>query len=138
VQFKTLLARNCCKFLILLNSKSKRHSVRLIIPLWEMEMCWILWSIRISDSHMSQSLDILDSDLLPIVFHILDHVSTKITLGTNRQIYRLRRFQSLALNLISPTIEINSGTEANKWHATLQLLLLWRISYRPVRSLCQN
>jgi hypothetical protein len=35
-------------------------------------------------THVTVS-DILDSDYLPIVFHIVDHVTTKKTLGTTRK-----------------------------------------------------
>jgi hypothetical protein len=50
-------------------------------------------NIRLSNVIIS---DILDSDHLPLIFHILE------------------RFQSLTSNLISPRIEINSGAEADK------------------------
>jgi hypothetical protein len=90
-----------------------------------MEMCWILWSIRISGPH------ILDSDHLPIVFHILDHVSTK---KNSRKITEkftdLERFQSLASNLISPRNEINYGMEADKaaCHFTASIASEYRLS----------
>jgi hypothetical protein len=52
------------------------------------------------------------TDHLPILFHILDHVknlSEPIEKFTDWD-----RFQSLASELISPRIEINSGVEADK------------------------
>jgi hypothetical protein len=61
-------------------------------------------NIRLSDVSVS---DILDSDHLPILFHILDHVRTN-------KISDWERFQSLASNLISPRTEIKSGVEADK------------------------
>jgi hypothetical protein len=58
--------------------------------------------------------DILDSDHLPIIFHILDHVSTKTISAPLEIITHWERFQCLTSNLISPRIEINSGAEADK------------------------
>jgi hypothetical protein len=57
---------------------------------------------------------ILDSDHLIIIFHILDHVRTKNVSATLEIFTDWERFQSLSSNLISPRIEINSGTEADK------------------------
>jgi hypothetical protein len=53
--------------------------------------------------------DILDSDHLPILFHILDHERTKNFSARTEKLTDWERFQSLASNLISPRIEINSG-----------------------------
>jgi hypothetical protein len=64
-------------------------------------------------SHVIVS-DILDSDHLPILFHILDHVRTNKISAPVEKITDWERFQSLASNLISPRIEIKSGVEANK------------------------
>jgi hypothetical protein len=44
--------------------------------------------------------DILDSDHLPIIFHILDHVRTKIVSAPLEKFTDWERFQSLASNLI--------------------------------------
>jgi hypothetical protein len=76
-------------------------------------------------SHVTVS-DILNSDHLPIVIHILDHVSSKKTLGTNQKIYGLET----ASNLISPRIEINSKIEANKvaCHFTATIASAHRLS----------
>jgi hypothetical protein len=51
---------------------------------------------------------------LPIVFHILDHVKTEKLSEPVEKVTDWERFQSLASDLISPTIEINSEEEANK------------------------
>jgi hypothetical protein len=64
--------------------------------------------------------DILDSDHLPIKFHIMDHVRTENVLAPLEKITDWERFQSLASNLISPRIEINSGVEADKEERALQ------------------
>jgi hypothetical protein len=58
--------------------------------------------------------DILDSDYLPIMFHILDHVRTKQISKPLERFTDWEQFQSLASNLISPRVEINSGIEADK------------------------
>jgi hypothetical protein len=58
--------------------------------------------------------DILDSDHLPIIFHILDHIRTKNVSAPLEKITYWERFQNLASNLISPRLEINSGVEADK------------------------
>jgi hypothetical protein len=58
--------------------------------------------------------DILDSDHLPIIFDILDHVRTKNVSAPLEKFTDWERFQSLASNLISPRLEINTGVEADK------------------------
>jgi hypothetical protein len=58
--------------------------------------------------------DILGSDHLPIIFHILDHVRTKNISAPLEEITDWEQFQSLTSNLTSPRIEINSGAEADK------------------------
>jgi hypothetical protein len=68
-------------------------------------------NIRLSNVIVS---DILDSDHLPIIFHILDHVRTKKVTAPFEKFTHWERFQSLASNLISPRLEINSGVEADK------------------------
>jgi hypothetical protein len=67
-------------------------------------------NIRLSDAIVS---DILDSDHLPIIFNILDHVRTKQLSKPLEKFTDWERFQSLAQNLISPRVEINSGLEAD-------------------------
>jgi hypothetical protein len=68
-------------------------------------------NIRFSDVIVS---DILDSDHLPIIFHILDHVRTKQISKLLEKFTDWERFQSLASNLVSLRVEINSGVEADK------------------------
>jgi hypothetical protein len=92
-------------------------------------------NIRLSNVIVS---DILDSNHLPIIFHILDHVRTKTISAPLEKITDWERFQSLASNLISPRIKINSRAEADKAARTFKLLLLRHIGCRPVRSPCQN
>jgi hypothetical protein len=68
-------------------------------------------NIRLSDVTVSE---ILDSDHLPIMFHILDHVGTKQLSEPLEKFAIWERFQSLASNLISPRVQINSGVEADE------------------------
>jgi hypothetical protein len=58
--------------------------------------------------------DILDSDHLPVLFHLLDHVRTRNLSDLVDKFRDWERFQSLAYELISPIIQINSGEEADK------------------------
>jgi hypothetical protein len=73
---------------------------------------------------------ILDSDHLPIIFHIVDHVRTQNLSAPTEKFTDCDRFQRLASNLISPRIEINSGVEAGKAaHAfTALMALAYRLS----------
>jgi hypothetical protein len=68
-------------------------------------------NIRMSDVIVS---DILDSDHLPIIFHILDHVKIRNLPDPIDKFTDWDRFQSLASELISPKIEIKSGVQADK------------------------
>jgi hypothetical protein len=68
-------------------------------------------NIRLSNVIVS---DILDSNHLPIIFHILDHVTTNNVSAPLEKFTDWERFHSLASNLISPRLEINSGAEADK------------------------
>ncbi|PNF42024.1 hypothetical protein B7P43_G12302 [Cryptotermes secundus] len=68
-------------------------------------------NIRVSDVIVS---DILDSDHLPIIFNILDHVKIRKLSEPIGKFTDWERFQSLASELISPKLEINSGVEADK------------------------
>jgi hypothetical protein len=63
-------------------------------------------SVRLSDVIVS---DVLDSDNLLIVFHILDHVRTINLSDPIEQFTDWERFQSLASDLVSSKIQINSG-----------------------------
>jgi hypothetical protein len=67
-------------------------------------------NIRASDVIVS---DILDSDHLPILFHILDHVKITNLSEPVEKFTDWERFQSLASELISPKIEIKTGVEAD-------------------------
>jgi hypothetical protein len=60
-------------------------------------------NIRVSDVFVS---DIVDSDHLPIIFHILDHVKLRDPSEPFEKFTDRGRFQSLAFKLISPKIEI--------------------------------
>jgi hypothetical protein len=68
-------------------------------------------NIRMSNVIVS---DTLDSDHLPIVFHILDHVKIRNILEPTKKFANWNRFQSLDSDFITPKIEINSGVEADK------------------------
>jgi hypothetical protein len=68
-------------------------------------------NIRVSDVIVS---DILDSDHLPVVFHILDHAKINNLSEPIEKFTDWDRFQSLASELISPKVEINAGIEADK------------------------
>jgi hypothetical protein len=74
-------------------------------------------------SHATAS-DILDSDHVPVVFHILDLITSNKLLEPLEKFTDWERFQSLASNLISPRIEINSGVEVDKWHENIPHQLL--------------
>jgi hypothetical protein len=58
--------------------------------------------------------DILDSDNIPIVFYILDHVTIRNISEPIEKFKDWNRFQSLASELITPKIEINSRVESDK------------------------
>jgi hypothetical protein len=58
--------------------------------------------------------DILDSDHLPVVFHILDHVKVRNLSEPIEKFTAWIRFQSLASKFMPPRIEIHSGIEADK------------------------
>jgi hypothetical protein len=63
-------------------------------------------NIRLSEVFVS---DILDSDHLAAVFHLLDHVRPRNISNPVDKFTDWERFQSLASELISPRIQINSG-----------------------------
>jgi hypothetical protein len=58
--------------------------------------------------------DILDSDHLPIIFHILDQVRTQNLSDLIKKFTDMEQFQSLASDLVPPGIQFNLGVEANK------------------------
>jgi hypothetical protein len=84
-------------------------------------------NIRLSSVTVS---NILDSDHLPIIFHILDHVKIKNLWEPIEKYSDWEGFQSLASDLISPRLEINTGVEADI--AASQPLLRRRIGCRRV------
>jgi hypothetical protein len=51
--------------------------------------------------------DILDSDHLPVVFHLLDHIITRNLLDLVDKFTDWEHFQSLVSELISPIIQMN-------------------------------
>jgi hypothetical protein len=51
---------------------------------------------------------------VPIVFHLLDHIRTVNLSDPVEKFTDWKRFQSLASELISPRIQINSEEEADK------------------------
>jgi hypothetical protein len=68
-------------------------------------------NIRISNAIVS---DILDSDHLPIVFHILDAVRATKVSESLEKFTDWEWFQNLTSNLMSPRHEINFGVEVDK------------------------
>jgi hypothetical protein len=58
--------------------------------------------------------EFLDSDHLPIEFHILHHVRTKILSEPLKEATDWEQIQSIASNLILARIEIKLGVEADK------------------------
>jgi hypothetical protein len=68
-------------------------------------------NVRLSEVTVS---DILDSNHLPIIFHLPNHVRTRNLLDPVDKFTDWEQFQSPASELISPKIQINSAEEANK------------------------
>jgi hypothetical protein len=66
-------------------------------------------NVQLSDVIFS---DILNSDHLPIIFHIMDHVTTRNPSDLVDKFTDWEWFQSLASELISSRIQTNSGEEA--------------------------
>jgi hypothetical protein len=89
-----------------MNSKFQHHNAPLIIPLREMVTHWTLWFTRILDFQVTVS-NILDSDHLPIIFHILDHVKIRNLSEPIEEFTDWERFQSLASDLTSPRLKLN-------------------------------
>jgi hypothetical protein len=58
--------------------------------------------------------DFFDSDHLPIIFPILDHVKIRNLSDPIEKFTNWDWFQSLASELISQKVEIKSGVEADK------------------------
>jgi hypothetical protein len=68
-------------------------------------------NVRLSEVIVS---DILDSDYLPTIFHVLDHSRTRNVSDQVDKFTDWERFQGLASKFISPRIQINSGEEADE------------------------
>jgi hypothetical protein len=58
--------------------------------------------------------DILDSDHLPVIFHILDYVRVGHLSVPIEKFTDWERFRGIGFELISPRIKINSGDEDGK------------------------
>jgi hypothetical protein len=88
-------------------------------------------NIRVSDVIVS---DYLDSDHLPILFHILDHAKVRNLSEPIEKFTDWDRFQSLASELISPQIKIQSVVEADKEASdfTASVVSAYRVSTRKV------
>jgi hypothetical protein len=81
-----------------MTSKFLHLSAQPATPLGEVDIV-MHKNIRLSNVIAS---DIMDSDHLPIIFHILDHVRTKNVSAPLEKFTDWERFQSVASNLISP------------------------------------
>jgi hypothetical protein len=66
--------------------------------------------VRLSEVRI---LAIMDSDHLPIMFCILDHIKAWEILDPLEKFTDWERFQSFASALVSPRVEINSCIEVN-------------------------
>jgi hypothetical protein len=84
-------------------------------------------NISLSDVTVS---NVLDSDHLPIIFHILDHVKIRNLPEPIEKLTDWERFQSLASELISPRSQINMGVQADKaaCNFTASIALVYRLS----------
>jgi hypothetical protein len=58
--------------------------------------------------------NILDSDHLPIIFHILDHVKIWNLSEPIEKFTDWEQFQSTVSDLISPRVTINTGVEVDE------------------------
>jgi hypothetical protein len=71
--------------------------------------CSILLCTRISGRQKSLSLTFWNQiTYLPVIFNVLDHISTRNLSGPVDKLADWERFQSLASEIISPVIQINS------------------------------
>jgi hypothetical protein len=68
-------------------------------------------NIRLSDVTV---FDILDSDHIPIIFYLLEPVKVSNVSKPIEKLTDWKQFQNITSELISPRLEINSGTEADK------------------------
>jgi hypothetical protein len=84
--------------------------------------------------------DILHSDHLPIVVHILDHVRIRNVSEPVEKFTDRERFESLTSELISPKIEIKSGKEADEAARdfTASIATVYRLSTNKITLLDIN
>jgi hypothetical protein len=87
-------------------------------------------NIRMSDVIVS---DILDSDHIPIIFHILDHVKIMKLSEPIEKFTDWHQFRNLASELTSPRTKINSGVEADKAARDFTTSIAHHIGWRPVK-----
>jgi hypothetical protein len=94
-------------------------------------------TVRLSEVTVS---GILVSDHLPIVFHLLDHVRTRKFLDLVDKFTDWEWFESLASELVSPRIQINSGEEADKvvCDFTASIASAYRLSTSKITLSCLN
>jgi hypothetical protein len=67
--------------------------------------------VRLSEFRV---LDIMDSDHIPTMFCILDHIKARKIMDPVEKFTDWERFQSLASALVSPRVEINECIEVDK------------------------
>jgi hypothetical protein len=125
----TRQVRNCCSYLMQVISKFQHHNAHILLTYLVLDIV-VNKNITLSNVIFS---DIPDSDYLPIIFHILDHVRTKNVSAPFEKFTDWKRFQSLASNVISPRIEINSGAEAHRAARAFTASIASAYSCRPVR-----
>jgi hypothetical protein len=80
--------------------------------------------------------DILDSDHLTIVYHLLDHVRTRNLWDPGDKFTEWERIQSLASELIEPRIQMNSEDQTDKTARdfTTSIALAYRLSEAKLQS----
>jgi hypothetical protein len=71
----------------------------------------VLQNIRLSDVTIS---DILDSDHLPIIFYLLEHIKVRNISKPIEKLIDWKQFKNIASELISPRLEINTGIQVDK------------------------
>jgi hypothetical protein len=88
-------------------------------------------NVRLSELIVSA---ILDSDHLPVYFHLLDHIITKKLSDPVDKIADWEWLQSLTSELISPKFEIGSGEKAHNAarEFTASMVLAYRLSTRKI------
>jgi endonuclease/exonuclease/phosphatase (EEP) superfamily protein YafD len=87
-------------------------------------------NIRLSSVTVS---NILDSDHLPILFHILDHVKIRTFRSPLKTTEIVNGFKALPLTKYLPDFKLKRGLKPIKRRMNSQPLLRWRIGCRRVR-----